>query len=378
MDENRQWLVGYLNQVLALEVECYSVKALDEQLKSMRIDKMDVPGEFVPPDKPHRPDPPADPPLPTKHDNTPIDTFWGAVEDTWDWFKEAAILVAVVSGIVGLGFTFYWATAWFIPLFLLIGLAGAFVGHLGVGLLREQSARRDLETEYSAALRDHEVKVRQIQLEYEARCRNMLTDYQKHHQALQQTHINEKNESLVNNQLADLFNPRIGQAQSGLKDRLTTISSLLNSLYDMDVLYPKYRNLVAVSSIAEYLDSGRCSELGDAYNIYEEERRLDRIIEKLDVVIYKLDQIKDMQYRLYVELVQVNDHLTALQASINEGFQVLKAQTAENVRRISELSDGIVQVGLDIEQGFREVDEYLTKLDKTSDKALAYLAEQRK
>ena len=35
----------------------------------------------------------------------------------------------------------------------------------------------------------------------------------------------------------------------------------LSSLYDMDVIYPKYRNLVAVSTIYEYLSSGRCDHL---------------------------------------------------------------------------------------------------------------------
>ena len=61
-------LVGYLNEVLALEVECYSIKALDEHLKSKRIDLMNVPGEFVPPDKPVRPDPPKEPKKPEKND----------------------------------------------------------------------------------------------------------------------------------------------------------------------------------------------------------------------------------------------------------------------------------------------------------------------
>ncbi len=83
----------------------------------------------------------------------------------------------------------------------------------------------------------------------------------------------------------------------------------LNDLYAVDVIFPKYHNLVAVCSFYEYLMAGRCSRLtghDGAYNIYETEARLDRILTKIDVVIQKLDQIRDNQWMLYDTIQQGN------------------------------------------------------------------------
>ncbi len=55
----------------------------------------------------------------------------------------------------------------------------------------------------------------------------------------------------------------------------------LDRLYNTNILYPAYRNYDAVYHILQYLASGRCDELygpNGAYNKYELERRLDRII----------------------------------------------------------------------------------------------------
>lgn len=76
----------------------------------------------------------------------------------------------------------------------------------------------------------------------------------------------------------------------------------LNKLYSMDIIYPKYRNFVAVASLYEYIDSGRCAELtgaDGAYNLFELEIRLDKIITGLDRILSKLDAIMENQFYLY-------------------------------------------------------------------------------
>mgnify|MGYP007024707781 CR=1 FL=1 len=62
----------------------------------------------------------------------------------------------------------------------------------------------------------------------------------------------------------------------------------------MGRFFPKYRNLVAVSQIYEYILSGRCTELGGyqgAYNLYEQETRMD-------IVIMRLDDIYEEEFSL--------------------------------------------------------------------------------
>ena len=67
-------------------------------------------------------------------------------------------------------------------------------------------------------------------------------------------------------------------------------------------MYPKYLNIVALTTMAEYLETGRCSELtgaDGAYNLYESEIRANRIVAQLDQIIDSLETIKANQYNTY-------------------------------------------------------------------------------
>lgn len=91
--------------------------------------------------------------------------------------------------------------------------------------------------------------------------------------------------------------------------RIEKSKALLRQMYSIGVIYPKYQNLIAISSFYDYLMSGRCSELEGhegAYNIYEMEARLDRIVTQLDIVIAKLDKIQQNQYMLYRAIQEGN------------------------------------------------------------------------
>lgn len=92
-------------------------------------------------------------------------------------------------------------------------------------------------------------------------------------------------------------------------------NDILNSYYEKNIIFVKYRNFVAVSSFYEYFMSGRCVAFEGhegAYNIYENEIRLNVVIQKLDDVIQKLDQIQDNQYMLYSAIQECNKKITKL------------------------------------------------------------------
>ena len=96
---------------------------------------------------------------------------------------------------------------------------------------------------------------------------------------------------------------------------------VLQRLYSLDILFPKYRNLVAVSTMYEYLASGRVSALegpDGAYNLYESELRLNLIINKMDVIIQQLEDIKENQYSLYNVLKQTNVVLEEIASDVSE------------------------------------------------------------
>lgn len=83
----------------------------------------------------------------------------------------------------------------------------------------------------------------------------------------------------------------------------------LNEHYEKNIIYPKYRNIVAISTIYEYLSSGRCFELegpNGAYNMYEMEMRQNIIIGQLSAILRNLESIRNNQYVIYEEISSSN------------------------------------------------------------------------
>lgn len=103
------------------------------------------------------------------------------------------------------------------------------------------------------------------------------------------------------------------------KCTLAETSDLLNNYYSSGFVYPKYQGLIPVTMFCEYLASGRCDTLTGhegAYNIYENEIRLNLIIVKLEEVVNKLDQIAENQYMLASMLEQNNRELQSLKSAV--------------------------------------------------------------
>lgn len=108
------------------------------------------------------------------------------------------------------------------------------------------------------------------------------------------------------NRKAALLSTKISEAK---KCYLET-NQLLQSYYSLDVIYPKYRSFVPITMFFEYLSSGRCAQLEGhegAYNIYEQELRMNLILNKLDDIIVRLDRIQENQYMLANAIKQSNE-----------------------------------------------------------------------
>lgn len=98
-------------------------------------------------------------------------------------------------------------------------------------------------------------------------------------------------------------------------------------LYASDVVFNKYRNIVALASFYEYLIAGRCETLEGvhgAYNLFEMECRakeiigqLQQVVNLLEEVADSLEQIKGSQYLIYSELRHVNSSLNTMNSTMN-------------------------------------------------------------
>ena len=377
MSSDKCWLLNYLSEAISLEAECHGAKTLMAYFESLRIPPKNVPDKFVPPNKPVRPAKKPDPPAPKKRSSADqsADIFTG-IKDFAGEKAPGAIFVLIVLSVIC---AFMWGVESLITILVLVAIAivVGVVGYILSSFATDNAA-------FNALLSRHEAAKSKNQSDYEQLCRKTIMAYEKELHIQKQVYEHLRDRLITHNQLASKINQEIDDATLRLAKRLEKMSGLLADLYDMDVIFPKYRNLVAVTSIHEYLDSGRCHQLeqsaadGGAYNLYEDELLHHRIIDKLDIIIQRLDLIAATQYKLYEELLKVNNNIDDLKTTISEGLQTFKHLAELNAHQLSQLSLSVTEITEDIDKGFSQVDEHLLRLDQASDKALAFLLSQRK
>ena len=117
------------------------------------------------------------------------------------------------------------------------------------------------------------------------------------------------------------------QMEQNMGQAMKETQKTLDKLYALDVIYPKYRNLPALTSIYEYLITGRCEGLTGphgAYNLYEDEVRKDMVISQLSVVIQNLEQIKQNQYMLYQQVKEIQQTTNSIENELRQikGYSV--------------------------------------------------------
>lgn len=133
--------------------------------------------------------------------------------------------------------------------------------------------------------------------------------------ANQAIHLQNTADQVVRDQHCHALKQKLALAEHSLSQTKQT----LIAFYNTGVVYPKYRNLIAISSFHEYLASGRCSILEGhegAYNIFENELRLNLILVKMDDIINRLEEIRDSQYMLYSAIKQSNETTRKLSQSL--------------------------------------------------------------
>jgi len=101
----------------------------------------------------------------------------------------------------------------------------------------------------------------------------------------------------------------------------------LKKMYEYGVIDQMYwHDIVAIASFYQYFRTGRTKSLkfneetGDqgAYNIYENEKRLNHIITNTDTIIQKLDQIIDNQREIAVALRQAENKISSLNDNVRQ------------------------------------------------------------
>lgn len=107
-----------------------------------------------------------------------------------------------------------------------------------------------------------------------------------------------------------------------VKNNMNRTKRILDNVYSMNIIHQKYRyNVVYICSFYEYFDTGRCNRLEGhegAYNLLESDIKYHAIMDKLDIIITKLDDIRDSQKELYAAIMNTNKSIQQVNSSIRQ------------------------------------------------------------
>ena len=303
---NSQELLEYVRRVKDLEIGVYEAKQIDDKFPESYVAQM-----------PKRPAEPRYlsgmiPPPPQEPD-----------EQNTGGAAAACFIVALV-------FLFFGINSLSALNFLIAGLATI----VAVGILIDGKRRQEREEEeYQAKLQEYENNLGQYQLR--------LSEIESENQKKRDMY--EKQLVAYSEEVAD-YESRGKAVMHELFDAKWNLEEALISLYEEGIIYSKYRNLVAVSTIYEYLASGRCDQLegpNGAYNLYEMELRQNIVIGQLSTITEHLEQIKENQYTLYYEIQNANRNSESMLSSIGDDVKFSayqNAATAKNVETMRYIS----------------------------------------
>jgi len=171
--------------------------------------------------------------------------------------------------------------------------------------------------------------------------------------------------SSLDNKVAELskISERCRSNIDTLNRQLFEVEEMLKQYYDVGILYDKYHYMEAVCKMLEYLQSGRCTTLygpSGVYDTYEKEYRTDIVIDRLDKVLYKMDEIRNTNIRLYQAIQRVGMSVNQVHQGISEQLRTLEAQFGDSI--------GLLEKNA-------EATRTLAEISETNSRNLAELAE---
>lgn len=138
--------------------------------------------------------------------------------------------------------------------------------------------------------------------------------------------IDEKNEQTRINSRLEAAS--LQEEINDLEMKCRKTQSILAQAYNMGIIYKDYRNIYAVSAFLQYFRSGRCNTLTGyegAYNLYENERRLNLILMKEDQI---LENQEATQSLLRNAIIENNRSVERLDANVSSAIGRIEDNTA--------------------------------------------------
>lgn len=274
------------------------------------------------------------------------------------------VILGVILLVVGFNMIGYGAVALGVS-FLGLVIAGGSFRYMQILISEEnetEEKNKKILAENSKKQKNYQERLHVYEHEYAQKTNKYENAYKEY-----KVKVEEENKRLVREeQEKAVLNTTLQQ----ITVRKSKGAKALGKLYDMDVVYPKYRNLSMISSLYEYFASGRCSTLEGhegAYNILEQEIRLDHIVLRLDQVIVNLEKIRQNQYMLYEAMQSVNANVSRLYGAVLTMNDNIKRGMEAIYERQGEQIDVLCQQGKIQDQQMAELNAQIAELQKTSE-----------
>ena len=182
-------------------------------------------------------------------------------------------------------------------------------------LLKEKNKR--LSEEYAKKLEEHKLKVEEEKAKAAEACmarkKESEEELKKRIEEIKARMEAGSSKSAEKNVRCEILNDGIEKC----KKLLDKVCDAINKAMNKNVLYPEYRDLFALTSIYEYLNSERCYTLvgpDGAYNLYESERRSDIC----STILRKLEDVNKKQAVLYRMAAQMYEKSELFETTCNK------------------------------------------------------------
>lgn len=219
---------------------------------------------------------------------------------------------------------------------------------------------KEQETRYSAEKNEYESRVMAAETEYQAR-------------------LKAEEKRLVEESIRKDYLERIISLEQA---ELREAENRRQKAYAIGFIFPKYQYLEAVAQIYEYFLSGRCKTLENessgidgAYNLFELELRLNRIVTGINNILASLETIKNNQYILYQTCSEMNNKISSLAYSTRRLADTIIQNSMYTNMKLDSLAASSSQLAASVEKAVSSNQDMIEHMIKSSEIG-AYNTEQ--
>ena len=127
---------------------------------------------------------------------------------------------------------------------------------------------------------------------------------------------------------------KLTKEKKKLKETRTEIHNTLMKYYSLNIIYKDYREMPYIAMFIKYFDSGRCSQFEGhegAYNLLEQDIKYNNFMNRMDDILYHLENIRSSNAVLYQGIMECNSNISKLSNTIINSANSIEQRISRGV-----------------------------------------------